>query len=122
LLDELSNAAQGAIRSREDILRDYKETLTHFSPTNQLNLIAERLNRFETRITSAAQSHLVRRGERLKALGKVLQAISPEHVIKRGYSLTTNSDGKILRDPVEVHKGDKLITRIAKGEIRSTVD
>jgi len=43
-------------------------------------------------------------------------------VIKRGYSLTTNSDGKILRDPVEVHKGDKLITRIAKGEIRSTVD
>lgn len=122
LLDELSDTAQSAIRTREDILRDHKEALTHFSPANQLKLIGERLNRFETRITAAAQSHLARQREKLSAAGKVLHAISPEHVIKRGYSLTTDSAGKILRDPAEVRKGDAIITRVAKGQIRSTVD
>lgn len=122
LLDELGDTAEGAIKSREELLRDHKEALSHLSPTNQLNLIGERLDRFETRITAAVQSRLDRQAEKLSAVGKVLKAIGPEHVIKRGYSLTTDSKGKILRDPAEVQRGERLITRLAKGEIRSTVD
>ncbi len=122
LLDELGDTAENAIRKRENLLRDHKDALSHFSPTNQLNLIGERLDRFETRMTAATQSQLARRAEKLKAVGKVLHAISPDHVIQRGYSLTTDSDGKILRDAAKVQRGDKLITRVAKGKIVSTVD
>lgn len=122
LLDELGDTAEDAIKSREDLLRDHKDALTHLSPSNQLNLIGERLHRFETRITTVAQSRLARQAEKLKAVGKVLHAISPEHVINRGYSLTINAHGKIVRDPTQVATGDKLATRVAKGEIASTVD
>jgi exodeoxyribonuclease VII large subunit len=60
------------------------------------------------------------RREALKQLEKRLNALGPEQVLSRGYSITTDAaTGEVLRDAGKVVPGQKLKTRLAKGEIVS---
>ena len=61
------------------------------------------------------------RQEVLKQLEKRLNLLGPEQVLARGYSITTDAaSGKVLRDSTKVKAGQKLKTRLAKGEVFST--
>lgn len=63
------------------------------------------------------------RRETLRQLEKRLNLLGPEQVLARGYSITTDAiTGKVLRDATSVKSGQKLKTRLAKGEISSRVE
>jgi exodeoxyribonuclease VII large subunit len=52
-----------------------------------------------------------------------LRLLSPEHVLARGYSITTdNATGKVIRDAWKIQRGKKIKTRVASGEFTSTAD
>jgi len=79
--------------------------------------LAERLHRIRP-----SQS-LKQRREQLRQLEKRLNVLGPEQVLSRGYSITTDvQTGKVLRDASKVKTGQKLKTRLAKGEITSKVE
>lgn len=48
-----------------------------------------------------------------------LAAIGPECVLSRGYSLTTDTNGRIIRRAKDVADGDTISTRVAEGTLRS---
>jgi exodeoxyribonuclease VII large subunit len=61
--------------------------------------------------------------ESLKQLEKRLNVLGPQQVLARGYSITTDAaTGKVLRDAAQVKAGQKIRTRLAKGEISSRVE
>jgi len=61
--------------------------------------------------------------ENLRQLEKRLNALGPEQVLARGYSITTDAaTGKVLRDAKKVIAGQKLKTRLAKGEVLSKAE
>ena len=63
------------------------------------------------------------RRENLRQLEKRLHSLGPEQVLTRGYSITTDAaTGKVLRDAAKVKAGQKLQTRLAKGEIKSAAE
>jgi exodeoxyribonuclease VII large subunit len=63
---------------------------------------------------------LKQKREALRQLEKRLNALGPQQVLARGYSITTDAaSGKVLRDAAKVKPGQKLKTRLAKGEISS---
>jgi exodeoxyribonuclease VII large subunit len=58
----------------------------------------------------------------LEAGARALQHLGPTRVLERGYSITTlEGSGSPLKDASRVHGGQSLITRLARGEIRSLV-
>ncbi len=62
------------------------------------------------------------RRENLRQLEKRLNALGPEQVLARGYSITTDAvTGKVLRDAAKVKAGQRLKTRLAKGNFSSKV-
>jgi exodeoxyribonuclease VII large subunit len=62
------------------------------------------------------------RREAVRQLERRLNSLGPEQVLARGYSITTDAaSGAVLRESDEVKAGQKLKTRLKKGEIRSTV-
>ena len=66
---------------------------------------------------------LKQRREALRQLEKRLNSLGPEQVLARGYSITTDAaTGKVLRDAAKVKAGQKIKTRLAKGEISSQVE
>jgi len=49
--------------------------------------------------------------------------LSPQQVLARGYSITTDAEtGKVLRDAAKIKPGQRLKTRLQKGEVRSKVE
>ena len=57
----------------------------------------------------------------LDNLEKQLALISPENLLKKGYTITT-LNGKMIKDSSQLKKGDKLITQFYDGVIESTID
>jgi len=72
-------------------------------------------------------------GERLRALvgrrrmglvarERALAALSPRRVLERGFSITTREgDARPLRDAAAVAPGERLVTTLAHGQVRSLV-
>jgi exodeoxyribonuclease VII large subunit len=50
-----------------------------------------------------------------------LEAIGPQRVLARGYSITMRKDGRLMRSIRDVRRGDGMITRVSDGEIESIV-
>jgi exodeoxyribonuclease VII large subunit len=66
--------------------------------------------------------HIERAGERITSLRSLLVSLGPDSVLKRGFTLTLGPDGKPVRRLADVRPGDTLRTRLAEGEITSTVN
>lgn len=85
------------------------------------------------RAADSAPRDLLRRAERgvrtaLAAAGQRqtgavdrLEALSPLAVLERGYSLTTNTEGRVMTTPKDAPPGSVLVTRLRDGSLTSVV-
>jgi exodeoxyribonuclease VII large subunit len=63
------------------------------------------------------------RRETLRQLEKRLNSLGPEQVLARGYSITTDAaTGKVLRDAAKIKAGQKMKTRLQRGEFSSRAE
>ena len=58
---------------------------------------------------------------RLARLRASLDGLDPAAVLGRGYSMTYNSAGELLRDAAQARPGERLRTQLARGELDSAV-
>lgn len=72
------------------------------------------------RIYNAVNRRLTDERHALDMLGQRLQALDPNILLKRGYSITLH-EGKTVRDPAALCAGDVIVTRVEKGQIKSEV-
>ena len=47
--------------------------------------------------------------------------LDPTLLLKRGYSITTTKEGKIVRDPKTLFNGEVIMTQVEQGTIISVV-
>lgn len=57
----------------------------------------------------------------LHQLEKQVELLDPIHVLKRGFSITTDESGRAILDPGTLEKGQKIRTHVAGGTIESSV-
>lgn len=74
--------------------------------------------RAERQMMQDITMQLKRRADRLTALRQLLDTISPEATLRRGFSIT-RIDGRAVTSAKEVHAGSVLTTSLASGEIIS---
>ena len=72
-------------------------------------------------LTSAINHRLKNLSTNLTATDRELNAIAPRQVLSRGYSLTTSSDGALIRSTKDLNPNDQIITHLQDGVVRSTV-
>jgi exodeoxyribonuclease VII large subunit len=71
-------------------------------------------------LQQATQTLLARQRHRLELLSQRIADASPQRLLARGYSITLKN-GKAVTDTRQLHPGDVLTTRLAKGEVESVV-
>ncbi len=98
------------------------ETRARLHAVIRARLLGHDLPARQRRLDNASIAILRQARMRTDSLSRALDLASPTNVLKRGYSLTSLEDGRLLRDPSEARPGDQLITRLALGLVRSTVD
>jgi exodeoxyribonuclease VII large subunit len=104
-------------------LREKEEALCAHSPSIVVAKLSQRLISHHQRLHYAQVMQCERRKSRVDSLERELRALSPDAVLRRGYSMTTiKKDGKVLRSAQQIKGGERLITRLADGTIESTAD
>ena len=79
------------------------------------------LSDFEERLPRASQMLLRKRLDECAFLDEKLRLLSPENILKRGYSITLK-DGRAVTQASALQPGDQLVTRFYEGEVVSTVE
>ena len=57
---------------------------------------------------------------RLEIIAQRIDAVDPERLLKRGYSITLH-EGKSVHDPSVLKPGDEIVTKLEKGIITSII-
>ena len=72
-------------------------------------------------LSAMAPRHLRAASQRIDLLEARLSAVDPAQALRRGWSITTTSDGRLVRSIDDVETDVDLITRVADGTVHSTV-
>lgn len=80
-----------------------------------------RIVQADQRLASSMNAAVAAAGQRLAAEQAKLALLDPGNPLKRGYSLTIDGAGRIVRSVRDVRPGDGLVTRLFDGEIASVV-
>lgn len=84
---------------------------------------SQRVDETALRLMRTLEQEMRHHTQRVASLQGRLQALSPEQVLQRGYSITRREgDPAALRDPATVRAGDRLVTTLAGGTIRSIAE
>ena len=74
------------------------------------------------RLTTAMDQFLERRRSGLARLDAHLNALNPQQVLQRGYSIVSLVDGPIVRDGTQLSPGDGVTMTFARGSARATIN
>ncbi|MCX5709497.1 MAG: exodeoxyribonuclease VII large subunit [Candidatus Omnitrophica bacterium] len=129
LREELADLNQGLFTAMRHILELLSQELA--SGVRKLALLnpAALLKQHQERIADLARQIYVRAGHffklrevAFKSAVEKLSSLSPLNILSRGYSITFKADGAIIKDSGSVKAGDRIRTRLDKGEIVSKVE
>ncbi|EKF6808257.1 exodeoxyribonuclease VII large subunit [Vibrio parahaemolyticus] len=124
-LDELDmrlrRAIQRFIDTRQQAVERKHHRLQLNSPVKHLAQQKSRLERVEHKLLDAMDRKLLTMRHQLAIAAEKLDTVSPLATLKRGYSITQTEQGKVVTSADDVKTGDLLVTRLANGEIHSTV-
>lgn len=79
-----------------------------------------RIDALYNRLATAALRQISERKHRVEIIGERVKALDPTLPLKRGYSITLK-DGRAVRDPSALQKGDEIETLLEKGRVKSVV-
>ncbi|MBX7104971.1 MAG: exodeoxyribonuclease VII large subunit [Gemmataceae bacterium] len=106
---ELTRARLSALVNRKSLVR----------PLEAIHARQQRIDELNQRLTVATLQTIARHRQRVVAMAGRLDALSPLQVLARGYSLTQDESGRLLRDASKVRVGDRLTSRLHRGRVIS---
>jgi len=133
LLNRMRDAQQRLDHSREILRRclaykvdSYKRSLLHItralqarSPARELMMRRNRLADLHRRLVACPERLLETARRRFQHMEGILRVLGPDATLRRGYSITTNERGKIIRTIGAVRPKMKIRTRVRDGEFGS---
>jgi len=121
--DEIESRLRDAVREQlqawTDDLTQKQHVLASHHPRLQLTEAVHRAETSAQRLRQSLLHRLDRLSDRVHSRHELIQHIGPDAVLARGFSFTTNADGRVLKDASEVKEGDELLTRLANGTVSS---
>ena len=97
------------------------QRLNQHSPQPRIHRAQNRVQQLEYRLAQLMSARLSATRERFGNTVTHLEAVSPLSTLARGYSVTTATDGNVLKQTKQVKAGDLLTTRLADGWVESEV-
>jgi len=133
LLNRVRDAQQRLDHAREILQRSlahkldsYKRSLLHIaralqarSPVRELMIRRNRFVDLHRRLIACPPRLLENATHRFRHIEEILRVLGPEATLRRGYSITMNERGKIIRAIAAVRPKMKIRTRVTDGEFRS---
>jgi exodeoxyribonuclease VII large subunit len=135
LLNRVRDAQQRLDHARETLRRclahridSYKRGLLHTtrallarSPARELRMRRDRFADLQRRLVASPARLLENAKHRFQRIEGMLRVLGPDATLRRGYTITMNERGKIIRTISAVVPKMKIRTRVSDGEFSSEI-
>ena len=125
-LSALQRRMAAMLRGRALAARRHVEQLARSrilrNPQSLIYDLAHRLDELDQQALRAMQRQLDRSRDRIAATACRLENLSPLAVLARGYSVTTDAAGQIVKSAADVEIGQLIKTRLSSGSLVSRVE
>ena len=135
LLNRVRDAQQRLDHARDSLRRclahgvdNYRRGLTHAlatlqarSPVRELMLRRNRFGDLRRRFVELPKRTMENARHRFQRVEGILRVLGPDATLRRGYSITKNEQGKLIRSVTAVRPKMKIRTRVSDGEFESQV-
>ena len=136
LINRMRDGQQQLDHSRETLRRclahkiqNYRRGLSHAlatlqarSPLRELMLRRNRFGDLQRRFTELPMRTLEHARQQFQRIEGILRVLGPEATLRRGYSITRNERGELIRSVATVRPRMKIRTRVSDGEFESTAN
>ncbi|ESS56994.1 exodeoxyribonuclease VII, large subunit [Enterobacter cloacae S611] len=121
LQQRMHNALDTQLKRANTRQQRVLQRLNHHNPQPRIHRAQTRVQQLEYRLSQSIRARLGSTRERFGTALTHLEAVSPLATLARGYSVTTATDGKVLKQTKQVKAGDTLTTRLNDGWVESEV-
>jgi len=135
LMQRMRNAQQQLDLNAESLRRRLKQFVTDsraalsaraqslktHDPKRELAVCRTRVGDLERRIVMQPPRLLQNARQRFQRVEGILRVVGPEATLRRGYSITTDSAGKVIQTVSAAKPKTKIRTRVTDGEFESQV-
>ena len=117
LLARAARAAQRIPDRKRSALGSLSARLYRQAPATLLAACQVRVEALTERIGRSMRQGIGVRRERVRSLGRALDAVGPQQTLDRGYAIVTGPGGGVLRDAARVAPGASIEARLARGTL-----
>ena len=125
-LDDLNYRMERAERGRIEELRKKWESVSGMVRHYDLRLVLagtrHELAASTEALASDMRNLLLQKTVRVERAMTALEALSPVAILERGYALVFDTEGRLIKDAAQVKAGAEIKARLARGELRATVE
>ena len=114
LAQTLSYSMTQNVRAHTARFERQTQALKHCRP--DISVYRQDIDRFQTTLSHAFRQLLAHRRQSLTAQTALLEAVSPQQILERGFSVVKNTRGQVIRNANALKQGQKLHIIFAEGE------
>jgi exodeoxyribonuclease VII large subunit len=119
LSDDLDSAVDNEIQSSRLTLERHTHILASHNPERKIAELLRQLSADRALMDRLAQSRVRELQTALASRSALLEALNPNAALARGYTITMDSQGRILRSSTDALAAEFLETKFADGSVRS---
>jgi len=117
----LKDAFEDRLSDLDHNLNRILQRLNVLSPIAQIRNDSQRLDEMTQRLERNMQHQMVLRHSRLEGATSHLESLNPLQVLKRGFAIVKNAQGKVIRSVNEVSSNEEVLIRVADGEMDALI-
>jgi exodeoxyribonuclease VII large subunit len=121
LLEDLQSTAESAPHQLRLLLERHARILAGHRPDLKISELSRRLATYRDTLERRADSQLQHEKSTLARNAAVLRALNPAAALARGYTITMDENGQILRSATDASNSNELTTRFHDGEVKSHI-
>ncbi|MBI2166773.1 MAG: exodeoxyribonuclease VII large subunit [Candidatus Omnitrophica bacterium] len=118
----LRNAIRGLLEEKQESLRGLRESYAFRQPLALIHQYAQRLDELLRQLQNYLRNLVREKDQTFRSWVGRLGALNPLAILERGYSLTFNVRGELVKDIRQVRAGETLKSRLEKGIVYSKVE
>jgi len=102
-------------------LRQLAQLHRSHHPRNVLERRMEKVDALQARIRRLTEESVEAHHKSLRRMADLLRALGPESAFQRGFSITMDAQGRIIRRASDLAVGQRITSKFADGEVSSEV-
>ena len=117
----MQNGIQALLTTKQEALAVLQESYAFRQPLVYVNQLSQRVDEFVRQMQNYLKGIFQEKKQLFQnSIGK-LEALSPLGILKRGYSITFDGQGDLLKEAKRARVGDMIRTRLESGILKSKI-